>query len=78
MARFLNTTRQTVARLRKKFDIEIMKESKDERNKKILYMYKIKGLTGYKISKSMKMSTAQVYKIIKADKNEKTLSSISI
>jgi len=56
-------TRQAVHQLRKKYAIESVIAKNDERNQKILGMYKA-GKSGTDISKKFDLSVSQTYRII--------------
>ena len=56
-------TRQAIHQLRKKFGIASNLAKNDERNEKIIALFK-KGLTGTAIAEKMKLSVSQTYRII--------------
>jgi DNA invertase Pin-like site-specific DNA recombinase len=56
-------TRQAVHQLRVKYGIESSRSKNDERNEKIVRLYK-KGKTGMKIAEEMDISVSQVYRVI--------------
>ena len=63
-------TRQAVHQLRKKYGIPSNLAKNDERNAKILGLYK-KGISGTDIAKKMGLSVSQTYRVINtADKKK--------
>lgn len=56
-------TRQAVHQLRKKYGIESMIAKNDERNEKIIGMYK-DGKSGTSIAKKFGLSVSQTYRVI--------------
>ena len=56
-------TRQAVHQLRKKYGIESVIAKNDERNRKILSMYKA-GKSGTDIAKKFDLSVSQTYRVI--------------
>ncbi len=59
----VGVTRQAIHQLRNKFGIDSLIAKNDERNKKILGMYK-GGKTGTDIAKKFDLSVSQTYRII--------------
>jgi len=59
----VGVTRQAIHQLRNKYGIDSLIAKNEERNKKILGMYK-GGKTGTDISKKFELSVSQTYRII--------------
>lgn len=57
-------TRQAIHQLRVKYEIKSSRSKNEERNEKIISLYK-KGKTGTKIAEEMDLSLTQVYRVIK-------------
>jgi hypothetical protein len=71
IAKKFKVTRQAIHQLRAKYGIPSLLAKNDERNVKIVAMYK-KGMTGTEIAKKFDLSASQTYRLIMLASGKKT------